>query len=83
MALQRAPFARRVRGTPKGGENTMNISTAVGLIPSLIIAYVVVLGGAAVLEGWQLLRSRQSPRYRRGAVVPPVAAIEQDAGGGR
>lgn len=52
--------------------------TAVALIPYLALAYIVVMGGALLAHSWELFRTRQTPRPRRGGVSPPVAVIERD-----
>lgn len=59
------------------------LDTLIAAIPALAEAFMLVIGGAALVEGWHLFRHRHPPRYRRGVVVPPVAVIEQDIGGDR
>lgn len=56
--------------------------TAVALIPYLALAYIVVMGGTVLAQGWELFRIRQTPRLRRGAVIPPVAVIEREHNNG-
>lgn len=59
-----------------------SFDTAVELISYLALAYIVVMGGAVLAHDWELLRIRQTPRLRRGAVIPPVAVIEREHNNG-
>lgn len=55
-----------------------SVTDLVDLIPVLAAAYGVVLGGVALVTGWQWFRDNKPRWTRRGAVVPPVGAIEKD-----
>lgn len=53
----------------------MTLVDLVSLIPLLVAAYGVVLGGVALSLGWQLLSDRVPGRFRRGARVPREGGI--------
>lgn len=55
----------------------------VGLIPVLVVAYLVVLGAVALAMGWRLFSRRKPIRKRRGVVVPQVGVIERNGEGAR
>lgn len=45
------------------------LDVAMALIPALVTAYAVVMGGVALAAGWQFFRSEPPRRFRRGAVM--------------
>jgi hypothetical protein len=52
----------------------MTSTNLLNLIPVLTTVYGAVLGGTALVSGWQFFRDRRSIRYWRGELVPPMAA---------
>ena len=59
------------------GELIMTLADFGDLIPVLALAYGVVLGVVALVEGWHLLKDRR-PRRTRGVAVPPAGVTAPD-----